>query len=298
VHAWVHERIGVEIAAAQDRVGGMATGVAAIVHGAERVTFVKALDADENPPGARMYEAEAEIAGRLPRHPTIPGLLDAGWVDVPNGRWWISLFEARRGTTPQHPWRPAELDLVLGAWQDLRPFLQATPWMRSAGLSDLFVAWREITADPIDPWHRLAIRWSDREAIMAQRVDGGTAAQLSHIDLRADNILIDADSGTVSFVDWAHPGTASPWADVALLLADVVASGADREAGGSIDVVAKFACLHPETDPELAVSLIAALGAFMHVRAGRDQQPAMPHRRRWMKAASEQMLPFINAHTR
>jgi len=106
VHAWVHERIGVEIAAAQDRVGGMATGVAAIVHGAERVTFVKALDADENPPGARMYQAEAEIAGRLPRHPTIPGLLDAGWVDVPNGRWWISLFEARRGTTPQHPWNP------------------------------------------------------------------------------------------------------------------------------------------------------------------------------------------------
>jgi Ser/Thr protein kinase RdoA (MazF antagonist) len=275
----------------------MATGVAAVVEGADRAVFVKALDAVDNPKGAGMYRTEAEIAGRLPSHPAIPALLDAGCVEVPGGWWWVTLFEARPGTTPQHPWRSADLDPVLGAWQELRPFLEATPWTESAGLSDLFVAWREIAADPTDPWHRLALQWAEREAAMVQQVDGGAEAQLSHIDLRADNILVDAESGIVSFVDWAHPGTAAPWADVALLLGDVVASGADVEAGGGIDVVARFACVHPDTDPELAVSLISALGAFMHTRAGREQNPAIPHRRTWMRAASEQMLPFITEHT-
>lgn len=298
VRTWVGERIGFALGPAHDRIGGMATGVAAVVQGAERAVFVKALDAVENPKGARMYQTEAEIAGQLPSHPTIPALLDAGFVEVPDGRWWVTLLEARPGTTPQHPWRMADLALVLGAWQELRPSLEATPWTKSARLSDSFVAWREIAADPTDPWHRLAIRWSDREAAMARQIDGGALAQLSHIDLRADNILIDAESGRVSFVDWAHPGTAAPWADVALLLGDVVASGADIEAGGEIDTVAQFACVHPETDPELAISVISALAAFIHVRAHREQvNPAMPHRHTWMRAASEQMLPFITVHT-
>jgi hypothetical protein len=298
VHAWVRDRTGPEIAPARDRVGGMATGVAAIVQGDDRSVFVKALSAEENPKGARMYQTEAEIADRLPVHPAIPELLDAGFVETPAGSWWVTLLEARTGTTPQHPWRTADLDLVLKAWQELRPSLQATQWSKSAGLSDLFVAWREIAADPTDPWHELAARWSEREATMTDQVDGGATAQLSHIDLRADNILVDPQTEVVSFVDWAHPGTAAPWADVALLLADVVASGADVEAGGEIDVADRFACAHPETDPELAISVISALGAFMHARAHReDVNPVMPHRRTWMAAASEQMLPFIEAHT-
>lgn len=298
VRSWVHDRIGPADRPAQDRVGGMATGVAAIVHGTEQTAFVKAIDADDNPKGARMYQTEAEIADRLPRHPTIPALLESGFVETPAGRWWVTLLEARSGTTPQHPWRPTDLDRVLDAWQDLEPLLASTAWPTSAKLSELLVGWRDIETDPSDPWHRLAAPWIDREAKMAEQVDGGADAQLSHIDLRADNILIDAATGEVSFVDWAHPGTAAPWADVALLLGDVVASGADVEAGGEIDVVARFADHHRSTDPELAIAAISSLGAFMHVRAHREQvNPAMPHRRAWMHAASDQMLPFITAHT-
>lgn len=298
VKAWVRDHVGSEIEPAQDQLGGMSTGVAAVVHGSEQKVFVKGVDTVDNPQGAAMYRVEAAIAGQLPKHPTIPELLAGGIVEVGDGSWWVTLLEARPGHTPDHPWRTADLDLVLAAWQQLQPALAATPWSRSAAVSELFVGWRAIADDPTDPWHQLAGRWRDREEQLAGEIDGGAAAQLSHIDLRADNILIDQGSKAVAFVDWAHPGTAAAWADVALLLGDVVASGADVEAGGEIDVVDRFATAHPDVDPELGIATISALAAFLHGRAHREQaNPDLPHRRSWMLASSEQMLPFVTAHT-
>lgn len=90
---------------------------------------------------------------------------------------------------------------------------------------------------------------------------------LSHVDLRADNILLGEQPGQVAFVDWAHPGTAAPWADEGLLLADVVTSGSSVESNGDIDVVHTFSRLHHDSDPELAVALVSSLAAYLHDRA-------------------------------
>lgn len=102
--------------------------------------------------------------------------------------------------------------------------------------------------------------------------------------------------GDVAFVDWAQPGSAAPWADVALLMADVVASGASAEGGGDIDVVATFANACPSTDPELVIALISGLAAVMHSNAQDGVKPDRPHGHSWQVAVSEQMLPFISAH--
>ncbi len=299
VQAWVLARTGPLAVEPRNCVGGMATGVAAVVEGRERQVFVKALDGADNPRGAEMYHHEAELALRLPRDPRIPALLEAGPVSVGEGKWWVSLFQAHPGSTPQHPWISADLDQVLMAWADLRPALAATPWNDSAQLSNFFTAWREIATDPADPWLRLAPHWVGREVAMSQHVDGAEQAVLSHIDLRADNILIGPGRDEVAFIDWAHPGTAAPWVDVALLLGDVVASGAATESGGDIDVVDTFARAEPGTDVEMAITLISALAAFLHLIAHREQvNKAMPHRLKWSAAASQQMLSFIQAHTR
>lgn len=302
---WVLTRSGPAIGTPRDCAGGMATGVAAVVEGAERSVFVKAVDTDDNPMGGAMYRREAELAGLLPRHPTIPALLDAGPVDADGTNWWANVFQAAPGSPPHHPWQASDLARVLTAWADLAPTLHATQWSTSAGLSDFFTAWRSIAEDPTDPWQRRGRAWADREAALTAVVDGDDAPGgrvLSHIDLRADNLLVapdnrDTDVAAVAFLDWAHPGTAAPWVDVALLLGDVVASGADATAGGDIDVIATFAEYHPDVDSELAITTISALGAFLHRRAHREEvNPAMPHRTTWARAASEQSLPFIDAH--
>lgn len=213
-------------------------------------------------------------------------------------RWQVNVLEARAGRTPPHPRLQEDLDRTLAAWTKLRPVLTTTPWSEPARLANLLTGWREIVTDPADPWYEFARRWAGREEAMAAQVDGGESAVLSHTDLRADNILLDHPSGEVCFLDWSDPGTAAPWADVGLLLGDVVASGASVESGGAIDVADSFARCEPDTDPELATSLISALGAFLHLRAREGGHPAIPHRREWATAASQQMLAFIAAHTR
>ncbi|MBA8792603.1 hypothetical protein FHX74_000197 [Friedmanniella endophytica] len=344
-------RTGPLVAEPEDRTGGMATGLAVVLHGRRGSFFAKAIDAVENPVGAQMYRRESEVADALPAHPTVPALVGAEQVDLPDGgRWWVNLLEARPGEPVTHPWSGRDLDRVLTAWCDLRTRLRATPWSGSAGLSELLTGWRRIAEDPDDDWHRLALRWRDREAAMAAVVDGGADGRsgvLSHIDLRADNILVTGpgddphtgdhgavDHGSddhrgddhgaddhrgddhgrddhrgddhggagregVTFVDWAHPGLAAPWADVAILLADVVGSGAAVECGGTIDVVDAFCRCEPGTDPELAVGLITGLGAFLHLRAVREPvNPLMPHRHTWSAAQSEQLGRFAEVHTR
>ena len=300
VRDWITERTGPPTDAPVNCIGGMATGAAVIVPGTRRTLFAKAVDAVDNPRGAEMYLAEAEAAASLPRHRSIPELVETGLVqDDSEVNWRINLFPARPGATPVHPWRADDLHLVLAEYASLRPVLAATAWTQSADLSKMLDGWERIAADPSDPWHPWAGEWSAREASMRAVVDGGAAAVLGHIDLRADNILIAPETGQVSFLDWAHPATAAPWADLALLLADVVMSGASVEAGGEIDVVELFARFEPDTDPELLIAAISSLAACLHARAHNEaSRSGMPHRQRWSAAASQQVVPFIRAHSR
>lgn len=298
IHTWVAHTVGDIGGSVRDCVGGMATGAAAVVPGSRRTGFVKAIDVTSNPQGGQMYRREAEVAGQLPRHRSIPELWATTDIESVNGSLWrVNLLEARAGITPPHPWSPAVLDTVVRAWGEVRPVLAPVAWDGSAGLTATLTAWQDIVLDETDPWQQRALRWVDREIELGRVVDGGDDAVLSHMDLRADNILVDAESGQVSFLDWAHPGTAARWVDGALLLADVVGSGAGVDSGGPIDVLQWFERTDPDVDPELLVALVSALGAFLHVRAGgRRFNPAVPHRSRWAAAMSEAMVPFIDAH--
>jgi hypothetical protein len=104
----------------------------------------------------------------------------------------------------------------------------------------------------------------------------------------------------VWFVDWAHLGLAARWVDLALLLADVVGSGADLSSDGPVDVldVWRRHRLCSDFDPELLVCVVAGLAAALHLLARRSDDPVLSHRRRWAAAMADQMIPFVREHSR
>ncbi len=299
VRTWVLDRTGPLLTEPRDCVGGMATGVAAVVTGERSDVFVKAVDVADNPRGGELYRREAAAAADLPPDRHIPTLLDSGPVRTEGVDWWVNVLQARPGRTPTHPWRRDDLSRALEAWAELQPVLAARPWRGASRLAGFFTGWRQVAADPEDPWWGLARHWVEREERLAASVDGGAQAVLAHADLRADNILLGEEPAEVAFVDWADPQPAAPWVDVAVLLADVAMSGAAVESGGPVDVVETFVGAEPGSDPELAVTLVASLGAVLHRRAWTESlDPAMPHRLTWSAATAAAVLPFVEAHSR
>ncbi|MVA76019.1 hypothetical protein GC722_08285 [Auraticoccus sp. F435] len=304
VQQMVRDCLGEPVRSWKDRVGGMSAGVAAVVRGETRAVFVKALDGAQNPVGHEMYLREAALADRLPRSPHLPRLVGTADVATSTGPWAVGVYAALPGEPVRHPWSRQHLHRVLDAWQRVTPLLHATAWETSAEIGGFLDRWRLVLEDPRDPWLALVRSWAPRLAATTARVDGDAEhpAVLSHIDLRADNILVgeptDADDPGVWFVDWAHPGTAAPWVDPAILLGDVVASGADLGDGGAVDVVGTWR-EHPATagyDPELLLGVVAALAVALHVGSRRPPNPVLPHQRGWERAMADAMRPFLERH--
>ena len=304
IKAWVEARLGSRVTRWSDRTGGMSTGIACVVTGDDgRSLFVKVVNGSDNPFALQLLTHEAELSARLPDLPGVPRVLDAGEVLVADDVWWAMITPAAPGHAVRHPWRPTELARVLRAWDPVADVLRATPWEVASRPPPFFSAWSALAADPADPWRPLVTSWLDREARLVELSSGSShdPPVLSHLDLRADNIVLadgpfDQD---VWFVDWAHPGLAACWVDLALLLADVVGSGADASTGGPIDVLEVWRRhrIGSQYDPELLICVVSGLAAALHRLARRPVDPQLPHRSRWAAAMSEQMAPFVHRHT-
>lgn len=303
VAAWVETRLGAPVAAWHDQVGGMSVGIACVVTAATGAArFVKAVNGTENPFALELAVREAELAARLPVLPHAPRVLDAGPVTTAGGdSWWVMTTPAAGGPPVRHPWQPADLTRVLRDWEDVAAVLRSTPWETTSRPPPFLTAWSALAVDEVDPWRPLVTGWLEREARLLELAGGSEhdPAVLSHLDLRADNILVDASQDQVWFVDWAHAGLAARWVDYALLLADVVGSGSDFSTGGPIDVLDVWR-RHPITsqyDPELLICVIAGLAAALHLLARRPTDLLLPHRSRWSGAMAAQMEPFVRRHS-
>lgn len=298
VRDWVTDRAGGPVVDWRDRVGGMSTGLATVVHGSRRSVFVKALDATDNPRGGVFYLREAESAALLPRLPSIPPLLDHGEIMVDDHQWVVIVYPALAGEPPSHPWRANDLARVLDAWRPVQGALAGVEgWPRRDMITALFNGWRTIAADPDDPWHDRADAWLEREARFVALITDPAADVIgAHVDLRADNILIGPDG--VWFVDWSHPDVAAPWLDPLIMLCDVVASGGDHGDGGDIDVLRVWS-EHPVfrgADPDVLIDGISAFAAFMHAAGRQPPHPAVPHGRAWQRIVADRTLPFALRH--
>ncbi|MDN5727717.1 MAG: hypothetical protein L0G99_17580, partial [Propionibacteriales bacterium] len=98
--------------------------------------------------------------------------------------------------------------------------------------------------------------------------------------------------------DWAFPALGAPWLDLAILFADVIASGAEGADGGGVEVIELWQ-QHPVTAPyevELMICLVVAIGVALHVGANRPPATLFPHQRGWERAMADGIAPFIERH--
>jgi hypothetical protein len=297
VHAWVEQRLGEPVVRVRDQVGGFSPGVAAVVTGRDGGSFfVKAVGSAVNADAVRFYRRERDAALRLPRVPGILLPVASAELEAADQSFPVIVFPALEGATPRHPWSPGDVTRVLDALADVSTQLTPSPWPDEDGpnrLVEFFRWWQRLADDDEDPWHDhpwLAGRWGDVVAAEERLRAGLGGSTLSHTDLRADNVVLTAER--VWFVDWAHAQNAAPWVDAAVLLADVVASGADLVDGGGVDVLG-LTRTHPAlggAGPEQLWRLLIGLAGALHGLSRRPSPPGLPTIRGWQGGTADTLL--------
>ena len=297
VHDWVALQLGAPVVTVQNKVGGFSPGAAAVVSdGQGHELFVKGGGAGVNPDSVSLYTREAENGLRLPAVEGIVTPLAAARLEVEAAAFQVIVYPALPGSTPRHPWQTSELTVVLDALDQLSRRLTPSPWPASAAdeaLLGFFHGWEAIAAGGHHPWHdgawvrpRLG-QLVDVEQQVLAALPGDT---LTHIDLRADNIIRSGDQ--VWFVDWAHAQNCASWVDAAILIGDVITSRADRGDGGSIDV-AEVIRGHPSLHAapfETVWGLQLCLAGAMHTMSRRPDPPGLPTIRGWQGRSAETLL--------
>lgn len=296
---WVAVQLGGPVARVRPRVGGFSPGVAAVVTGTSgQALFVKAVGAAVNADALAFYRAELLTAARLPEVAGIVRPSAGVELLVEDEAYVVMAFPALDGAPPRHPWQAGDLERVLDALYALSVQLSPSPWPASESdqkVPDFFRSWERIVADGDDPWSqdpwvgaRAPALVAAEEQLRAELV-GET---LSHTDLRADNVLLTSER--VWFVDWAHAHNAAPWVDAALLLADVIASHADREQGGTVDLAAVIKS-HPAlrgVGHEVVWRLVVGLAGALHGLSSLPSPPGLPTIRGWQASTADTLLAW------
>ena len=311
VRAWVEEQLGGPVNRVEDRVGGFAPGCAAVVTTRDRSAFCKATGSIPNPDALRLYRGERDRLAALPEHPALSHPIAAADLELSDQTWAVTLLPALPGEPPAHPWTEPVARLVLDRLGELHRTLAASVATVPSALpgSDGVVAflgrWAEVADDPTDPWRDdpwVAARLDRLQEVQARLQQAVVGPVPSHIDLRADNILIGvADRPTAAppvwFVDWAAAMTAAPWVDPAILACDLVVSRADHSQGGSMDV-ARFLASHPVTaaiEPALRWAMMVGMAASLHRLSQRPDPPGLPTIRSWQHRCAEDLLGFVRS---
>ena len=303
VQQWVSDQLGGPVIEARDAIGGFAPGTAAVVRTADRSAFCKAAANVPNPTALELYRGERARLAALPQHPSIVKPIAAADLMVDDVTWAVTLFPALPGRVPRHPWTEPQAVRVFDALAELGEVLAASTQAEasrlpgSENLVGFFGHWAAIVADPSDEWASLpwVVTATDRLLEADRLVQAQAAGSVpAHTDLRADNIMLAAESHQVWFVDWAAAQTAATWVDPAILSCDLVASGADRADGGSMDVW-RFLRAYPATaavGDDLLWGMIIALAAALHRLSRRPDPPGLPTIRAWQRLSAEALLRF------
>jgi hypothetical protein len=266
VHAAVESVVGAPVASAVTCRGGFSPGAAAALTLADgRRAFVKAVSTAQNPDSPRMYRQEIVVNGWLPAHPAIPALL--GTYD--DGDWVALVFEHVDAGTPELPWRPADLDVVLRTVVDVQRRAGPVPATPIATLlAEDFASWAALAATRpagLDAWSAARLdRLAEVEAGWAEAASGDA---LLHTDLRADNVLVR--DGRAWLVDWPWACAGAAWVDAVLMAPSVVLQGGPQPED-------LLAAAYPAAPPAGVVAVVAALAGFFTRAALAPPPPGLP----------------------
>lgn len=288
IRAIVDERLGSPVVRAVSQDGGFSPGAAARLWCADGTTaFAKAVSPGQNTGTPLLHRNEARIAAQLPASAPVPRFRFAH----DDGDWVVLVFDASPGRLPPLPWTFRAATRVASAVRRLSAELTPCPVVdvRSAGtlLADDLTTWTRLADDPpddLDPWE---LRNLGRLSEVGERLlgpgsglDGDT---LLHLDLRADNILLEP-SGRVVFVDWPWACRGAAWIDLVLFALDpMVYGGIDPQglvdAGGGLGGV----------EPAAVTGLLLGLAGMWALASRQPVPPGMPtlraHQRRFHDAA-------------
>ena len=297
VRAALELKFGAPVTRAVTQFEGFSPAVAAVVafeNGAK--AFVKAVNRLANPDSPGIYRAELKIAEQLPSAPWAPKLL---W-SYDGGDWVALAFEHVAGRTPTLPWKRAELDRVFVAPADLAR--DSTPTLVDAGQlaarhGPSFSCWRDLVehGDPdirdlalVEPW---AARHVERLAVLEAGWEEATAGTtLVHGDVRADNVLLTADS--VVLVDWASAAVGASWVDLTLFLPSVAMQG-----GPPPHELFSGHPLGSSAPADGVTSMLCALTGYFLCRSLQPAPPGLPTLRAFQRGQGLTAAAWLRART-
>lgn len=289
VRSAVEDILGDRVVAAVSQPGGYSPGTADRVRTADgRRAFVKAVSPAQNPDSPGMHRAEARVTAALPAYAPTPRLL--GCYD--DGYWVALVLTDADGRHPAAPWQSDELAAVLAALESMATALTPTPVLEvptvAEHLAEDFAGWRLVAEDPppdLDPWARAHL--DDLVAATEHGLTLLAGDTLCHVDMRADNLLVDA-AGRVTVVDWPWACRGPAWLDTAMLLLDVRLNG-----GHDIEALLHRLPVLADADPAAVTGLYAGLAGFFTDRARRPPPPGIPTVRAFQRAQSEAALGWL-----
>lgn len=288
----IETKSGARVVEAADQAGGFSPGVAARLLLADgRRIFVKAIGTSPNPGSPGMHRNEAKTLAALPPAAPAPRLL---WT-YDDGDWVALGVEDIEGRQPDVPWRRAELDRVLDGLERmagaLTPAPRGFPDARES-LAGMLSGWRKLAAGPpadLDDWTRRNLgRLAELEARWPDEAGGDT---LLHVDLRADNLLLDT-AGRVWVVDWAHTATGAAWVDLVLFLVSVI-----RDIDADPDELLRSSAIGRGAPRAGVDALVCAFAGFMTEASRRPAPPGLPTLRAFQRSYVGPNLEWVRRRT-
>ncbi|MTK04145.1 aminoglycoside phosphotransferase family protein [Micromonospora sp. CP22] len=289
VRSAVESIIGDRVVEAVSQPGGYSPGTADRVRtaGGRRV-FVKAASPDQNPDTPTLHRAEARITAALPAYAPTPRLL--GCHD--DGHWVALVLTDVDGRHPVAPWRADELDAVFDALERMSAALTPSPVAEvppiAERLAGEFTGWQRVADDPpstLTSWVRAHLdelcAWSERGLASL------TGDSLCHVDVRADNLLID-QAGRVTVIDWPWAARGPAWLDTAMLMVDVRMNG-----GHDTEALLRRLPLTAAADPDAVTGLYVGLAGFFTDRARLPPPPGIPTLRAFQQAQADALLTWL-----
>jgi hypothetical protein len=293
VRTWVDDALGDPVVEAVTQPGGFSPGAAARLRTATgRRAFVKAVSNEVNPETPGMHRREIAVTGALPAVTPVPRLLSS----YDDGTWVGLLLEDVGGRHPLLPWRRDELERVVATIDELADDLTPCPLADAHDVGEdwrpEFRNWRDASsARPPDGLAAWCVRHLERLAeLEAGWETAASGDTLLHLDLRADNMLINDDR--VWVVDWPWAARGHPLFDLAAFCPSVAMQGGPEPAQ-----VLAMSAVGTAAEPDRLLPLVTAIAGYFVVGALRPPPPGLPTVRAFQAAQGEVALRWLRELT-
>jgi hypothetical protein len=283
----IRERAGAEVVQVRSSRTGFSAGFAGVLELVDgRRLFVKAGDGATNAETASLHRREAHASRWIP-----PGLAPRLLWSFASGAWVVLALEAIDGRHPGNPWSDEDLERALRAQADLSR-VAAPPDAAPVApvVAEMMTGWQSMRttedARGLPEW--LRPRVDEMAAWEGERTRAAAEGRsVVHLDLRSDNMLIDA-AGRVHLVDWPHAGAGAPWLDVAFLAPTVPVEG-----GPPAAEVFRRSPLAAAAPPEDVRVVVAGWAGRLLWASRQPDPPGIPTLRAFQAAQARTTLEWL-----